>query len=74
VFEKHDVSLKGSSLVGQIPNVFGGQAVHVDQDGVKVGLKGLILKKWKLFLLRKLPNVKSDNVFFWYTLVIKLTK
>jgi hypothetical protein len=45
VFEEHDVSLKGSSLVGQIPNVFGGQTVHVDQDGVKVGLKGLILKE-----------------------------
>jgi hypothetical protein len=66
VFEKHDVSLKGSSLVGQIPNVFGRQTVHVDQDGVKVGLKGLIFKKWKLVLLRKLHNVKSDNVFFWF--------
>jgi len=58
VFEKHDVSLKGSSLVGQIPNVFGRQTVHVDQDSVKVGLKGLIFKKkWKLVLLRKLLNV-----------------
>jgi hypothetical protein len=45
VFEEHDVSLKGSSLVGQIPNVFGRQTVHVDQDGVKVGLKGLKLKR-----------------------------
>jgi hypothetical protein len=41
VFEEHDVSLKGSSLIGQIPNVFGRQTVHVDQDSVKVGLKGL---------------------------------
>jgi hypothetical protein len=41
VFEEHDVSLKGSSLVRQIPNVFGGQTVHVDQDSVKVGLNGL---------------------------------
>jgi hypothetical protein len=58
VFEEHDVSLKGSSLVGQIPNVFGRQTVHVDQDSVKVGLKGLIFKKkWKLVLLRKLLNV-----------------
>ncbi len=58
MFEKHDVSLKGSSLVGQIPNVFGRQTVHVDQDSVKVGLKGLIFKKkWKLVLLRKLLNV-----------------